>query len=52
MNDFDFGFDFDTDSSDSDSSSSDDFGDNSGVDSILDNVEDTMRSAGLDFSFS
>ncbi|NOJ32825.1 MAG: hypothetical protein DA329_11875, partial [Candidatus Nitrosocosmicus sp.] len=52
MNDFDFGFNFDTDSSDSDSSWSDDSGDNSAVDSILDNVEDTMRSAGLDFSFS
>jgi hypothetical protein len=52
MNDFDFGFNFDTDSGDSDSSWSDDSGDNSAVDSILDNVEDTMRSAGLDFSFS
>ncbi|WP_415310355.1 hypothetical protein [Candidatus Nitrosocosmicus sp. FF01] len=52
MNDFDFGFNFDTDSSDSDSSWSDDSGDNSAVDSILDNVEDTMKSAGLDFSFS
>ncbi|WP_161486302.1 hypothetical protein [Candidatus Nitrosocosmicus hydrocola] len=52
MNDFDFGFDFDTEGGDSDSSWSGDSGDDSGVDSILDDVEDTMRSAGLDFSFS
>jgi len=51
MNDFDFGFDFDTDSGDSDSSWSGDSEDDSGVDSIFDEVEDTMRSAGLDFSF-
>ncbi len=52
LNDFDFGFDFDTRDSNSESSWTDDSEDNSGVDRILDNVEDTMRSAGLDFSFS
>jgi hypothetical protein len=42
----DFGFNFDDSNDDSSESS------NSGVDGILDNVEDTMRSAGIDFSFN
>ena len=42
----DFGFNFDDSNDDSSGSS------NSGVDGILDDVEDTMRSAGIDFSFS
>nr|MBA2267046.1 hypothetical protein [Nitrosopumilus sp.] len=46
MDDSDFGFNFD-DSSDDRSGSS-----GSGVDGILNNVEDTMRSVGIDFSFN
>ena len=42
----DFGFNFDDSNDDSSESS------NSGVDGILDNVEDTMRSVGIDFSFN
>jgi hypothetical protein len=42
----DFGFNFDDRNDDSSESS------NSGVDGILDNVEDTMRSVGIDFSFN
>ena len=46
IDDSDIGFDFDNDNDDlSDSSSS-------GMDGILDDVEDTMRSVGIDFSFS
>jgi hypothetical protein len=46
IGDSDFGFNFDDRNDDSSGSS------NSGVDGILDNVEDTMRSVGIDFSFN
>ncbi|KAA2280199.1 hypothetical protein [Candidatus Nitrosocosmicus sp. SS] len=68
VDDFDFGFDFDNGGSDDDNGGSDDdnggsdddnggsdddFGSsNSGIGDIFDNVEDTMKSAGIDFSFS
>ena len=54
VDDFDFGFDFDNGGSDDNNGGSDDdFGSsNSGIDDIFDNVEDTMKSAGIDFSFS
>ena len=45
IDDSDFGFDNDNDNEPSGSSSS-------GVGGILDDVEDTMRSAGIDFSFN
>ncbi|TVP41117.1 hypothetical protein [Candidatus Nitrosocosmicus arcticus] len=46
INDSDFGFNFDESNDDRSGS----FG--SGVDGILNNVEDTMRSVGIDFSFN
>jgi hypothetical protein len=59
----DFGFDFDNGGSDNNDNGGSDNNDNggsdndfdssnSGIDSIFDDVEDTMRSAGIDFNFS
>ena len=58
MDQFDFSNRIDDDDSSSSSSNSNDDDDNrsgsssSGVDGILDGVEDTMRSVGIDFSFN
>jgi hypothetical protein len=49
IDDSDFGFDSDNDNdNDNEGSGSS----SSGVDGILDGVEDTMRSVGIDFSFN
>jgi len=58
MDQFDFSNRIDDDDSSSSSSSSNDDAEDrsdsstSGVDGILDGVEDTMRSVGIDFSFN